>query len=150
MGDEPAPVGNRPLVYQVNLAARTTRALLDERLAGQGITFSTWVSLIALATRGPLIQRDLAGIVDVEGPTMVRRLDQLEAAGLVQRSPSPGDRRATEVSLTEQGRELFERVRNAVRDTETELFEGLDEQDVEIAHRLLVQITERARDLRGR
>jgi len=136
------------LGFRVNLAARTTRALLDSRLAAQGMTFATWVVLNSLAARGPLIQRDLAGLADVEGPTMVRRLDQLEATGLVERRSVPEDRRATLIALTEQGRQLFERVRSAVQETEQELMAGLNPDDVATTRRLLTELTERARQLR--
>ena len=97
--------------YQINRTARATRALLDARLAERGVTFADWVVLITLATRGDQIQRDLARLVDVEGPTMVRRLDQLEGAGLVARSPVPADRRATRISLTGAGRHSTSRCR---------------------------------------
>jgi MarR family transcriptional regulator, transcriptional regulator for hemolysin len=136
--------------YQVNLTARATRALLDARLAERGVTFADWVVLVSLATRGDQIQRDLARLVDVEGPTMVRRLDQLEGAGLVARSPVPSDRRATRISLTAAGRRLYEQVQAAVKETDAELRAGLDPQDLATTERVLRRLTERARSLRVR
>jgi MarR family transcriptional regulator for hemolysin len=136
--------------YQVNLTARATRALLDARLAERGVTFADWVVLVSLATRGDQIQRDLARLVDVEGPTMVRRLDQLEGAGLVARSPVPSDRRATRISLTAAGRGLYEQLQAAVKETDAELRAGLDPQDVATTERVLRRLTERARSLRVR
>jgi MarR family transcriptional regulator for hemolysin len=136
--------------YQINRTARATRALLDARLAERGVTFADWVVLITLATRGDQIQRDLARLVDVEGPTMVRRLDQLEGAGLVARCPVPSDRRATRISLTAAGRRLYEQVQSAVRDTDAELRAGLDPQDVATTERVLRRLADRARDLRLR
>jgi MarR family transcriptional regulator for hemolysin len=136
------------LGFQVGLTAKAMRALLDARLAEQGVTFSTWVVLIVLATQGGQIQRHLADAVDVEGPTMVRRLDQLEAAGLVERSPVPEDRRATRITLTEHGRRLYQRVRTAVQEAEAELLAGLDPQAVATTRRVLQLLVERARTLR--
>ncbi len=40
---------------------------------------------------------------------MTQRLDRLERAGLVRRSPDPADRRALRVSLTERGVEVVDR-----------------------------------------
>ncbi|WP_081940718.1 MarR family winged helix-turn-helix transcriptional regulator, partial [Actinomyces sp. S6-Spd3] len=40
----------------------------------------------------------------VSSGTMTNRIDRLEAKGLVERSPSPSDRRAVLVSLTVEGR----------------------------------------------
>ncbi len=48
----------------------------------------------------------------VSSGTMTNRIDRLEAAGLVKRTPSPDDRRAVLVTLTPAGRE---RVDEAVR-----------------------------------
>ena len=150
MTKEAARFPAESLGYQVNLTARATRALLDARLAEHGVTFTTWIALITLATRGALIQRDLAGVIEVEGPTMVRRLDQLEAAGLVERSGVAEDRRATKITLTRKGRDLYERIRTSVQETEGELLAGLDRQSVDTTRRVLLELTQRARTLRRR
>ena len=39
-----------------------------------------------------------------------KRLDKLEAAGLVAREPDPNDRRGTLIALTDQGRALVDQV----------------------------------------
>lgn len=46
---------------------------------------------------------------------MSRQLHALVALGLVDRVPDPGDRRASLVGLTEEGRARFTRVRDARR-----------------------------------
>jgi DNA-binding MarR family transcriptional regulator len=40
---------------------------------------------------------------------MTQRIDRLERAGLVRRSPDPADRRALRVSLTERGAQVVDR-----------------------------------------
>lgn len=50
-------------------------------------------------------------------------IDDLEAKGLVRRSPDPHDRRATLIELTAEGRRLGEQIRSA-RGTETERIFG--------------------------
>lgn len=47
-----------------------------------------------LSRNGPLTQRDLASFLGVEGPTLVRLLDGLEAKDLIARRVCPDDRRA--------------------------------------------------------
>jgi MarR family transcriptional regulator for hemolysin len=59
--------------------------------------------LTALRGEPPASQQQLAAAVGIEGPTLTRHLDQLEAAGLVRRAPHPGDRRAVQVELTPRG-----------------------------------------------
>jgi MarR family transcriptional regulator for hemolysin len=115
-----------PLGRQINVTARATRALLDAVLAEADTTFSSWLVLAALNARGPAIQKDLARELDMIGPSVVERIDQLEAAGHVARSAVPGDRRATEAALTA----------------------GLAASDVLTTRRVLTHIAERAKTLR--
>jgi MarR family transcriptional regulator for hemolysin len=83
------------------------------------------------------------------GPSMVERIDQLEESGLVVRSGIPGDRRASLVSLTDDGRALFARLDRVMRATETALTSELDPRDVETARLVLAHVGERARALRA-
>lgn len=130
---------------EVNLAARAMRAVLDSRLMHANTNFATWSVLLVLDREGPVIQRELAGLLEVEGPTLVRRLDRLEAAGLVARSGTPGDRRATRIALTAQGKAMFKRVRSSVGETESELVADLDPADVETTVKVLRHLIDKCR-----
>jgi MarR family transcriptional regulator for hemolysin len=138
-----------PLAGQINLAARATRGLLDAVLAEEGTTFSSWTVLAALSARGPAIQRDLAASLKMIGPSIVERIDQLESAGLVTRSPVPGDRRASLVELTGAGKALIARLQGVMRSTEDALTSRLDADEVQVTRRVLAQVAERARALRA-
>jgi MarR family transcriptional regulator for hemolysin len=141
--------GFEPLAGQINVAARATRGLLDAVLAQAGTTFSSWTVLAALSARGPAIQRDLAASLKMIGPSIVERIDQLESAGLVARSPVPGDRRASLVDLTSEGKALIARLQGVMRSTEDALTSGIDPYEVQVARRVLAQVAERARTLRA-
>jgi DNA-binding MarR family transcriptional regulator len=58
---------------------------------------------------------------------MTGRLDRLERAGLVTRSPDPGDRRGLVITLTEHGRELVDEAVGAGLDAQREVLERLPE-----------------------
>ena len=105
--------------------------------------------LAALSARGPAIQRDLAASLKMIGPSIVERIDQLESAGLVARSPVPGDRRASLVDLTSDGKALITRLQGVMRSTEDALTSGIDPHEVQVARRVLAQVAERARTLRA-
>jgi DNA-binding MarR family transcriptional regulator len=141
--------GFDPIGRQLNVAARAARGLLDAVLHDAGTTFSSWIVLAAVQHRGPTIQRDLARQLDMIGPSVVERIDHLESAGLVVRQPVPEDRRASRVSLTDDGRALLARLQGVMRDTEAALTAGLSESDVLATRRVLAHITERARALRA-
>jgi DNA-binding MarR family transcriptional regulator len=53
---------------------------------------------------------DLAERLEIDAPGVTRKVQQLERAGLVQRSSDPMDGRALRLSLTEAGRRSIERL----------------------------------------
>ncbi|MGI8750946.1 MAG: MarR family winged helix-turn-helix transcriptional regulator [Acidimicrobiales bacterium] len=138
-----------PLGRQLNVAARATRSLLDSVLADTGTTFASWTVLIALTARGPTIQRDLAKALDMIGPSIVERIDDLESAGLVVRSSIPEDRRASLITLTKKGQLLFAQLQGIMEATEAALLSGLADSDIHATRRCLAHIAERARTLRA-
>jgi MarR family transcriptional regulator, transcriptional regulator for hemolysin len=141
--------GFDPLGRQLNVTARATRGLLDAVLAEAGTTFSSWLVLAALDARGSVIQKDLARDLEMIGPSIVERIDQLEKSGHVKRSPAPGDRRASLVSLTPAGRRLYARLQETMRSTEAALTDGINERDLRTTRRVLTELADRARALRA-
>ena len=63
-------------------------------------------ALATLARSGPQRLGDLAAAERVTAPTMSRIVASLEQSGHVARTPDPRDKRASELSATEQGRSL--------------------------------------------
>ena len=75
--------------------ARRWRKLLDERLKDLGVTQARWFTMVCLQRGGGgLTQRELAHLMTIENPTLVRLLDSLEEQGLIERRHSERDRRA--------------------------------------------------------
>jgi DNA-binding MarR family transcriptional regulator len=87
------------------LRSRKLLASLHPGVAGQ-LTPSKFRALDLLAERGSLRVGELADRVGVDDTTATRLVDRLEATGLVERHPEPGDRRATTVELTRAGEKL--------------------------------------------
>ncbi|OUL98928.1 MarR family winged helix-turn-helix transcriptional regulator [Variovorax sp. JS1663] len=81
--------------------------------------------------REGLKMRVLSRYLMVTGGNVTGLTDELERDGMVQRSPSPEDRRAWIVSLTPKGRRSFEAMAKAHEEWLLELFAGLDEKAVQ-------------------
>lgn len=81
-----------------------------------------------LATPG-MDQRTMAGVIGQDASTTTGVIDRLEARGLMTRSPSPTDRRARCLSITEAGRELLGQVTPAVLRAQTLVLEPLPEEE---------------------
>jgi MarR family transcriptional regulator for hemolysin len=125
-------------------AARGWRTKLDERLRPMGLSSAMWAVLRCLAeSPTPLTQRELADLVGVEGPTLVRLLDRLEEGGWARRKADPGDRRVNRVELTEKAQPRYERLSQAGLELSVELLRGIPKEDIETARKVLSAIRER-------
>jgi DNA-binding MarR family transcriptional regulator len=76
-------------------------------LAGSGLRVRQY-SVLALAADSAegISQRDLAELLGLDPSQVVLLVDELAGAGLVERRPSPSDRRAKLVAATAEGRRL--------------------------------------------
>jgi DNA-binding MarR family transcriptional regulator len=93
----------------LNAHARVTRAI-GRDLAAAGLPDLSWYDLLWALYRGPLRVKELADAVVLSPTAMSRFVDRVEAAGYVRREPDPGDRRALQVTITDEGRALLRRM----------------------------------------
>jgi MarR family transcriptional regulator for hemolysin len=120
--------------------ARTSKHVgraFNDALGEVGVSLPVWLILTTLRGEAHASQQALARAVGVEGPTLTRHLDQLEAAGLVRRVPQAGDRRTVRVEPTEAGLELHSRMRDVVIAFNRRLTEGLASEDLDALRRTL-------------
>jgi len=111
---------------QIAVVARLWRGELDRRLQPHNLSQARYVLLTLLAEAPePIAQNDLAERAGITGPTLVRQLDQLENAGLVQRQDAPEDRRVKHVCITGAGRIAHRIANNIAIALRSELTAGL-------------------------
>jgi DNA-binding MarR family transcriptional regulator len=72
-------------------------------LGAHGLTTARAELIWRLHEAGPMTQRQLSQVLQCTPRNVTGLVDALEAAGFVERGPHPTDRRATLVSLTQQG-----------------------------------------------
>ena len=94
------------LGYLVNRAARVMAQQLAEELRPAGVAIGQWAILLFLWAQDSMSQAELARVVAIEPPTVVRTVDRMVRDGLVERLPDPNDGRITRIHLTERGRAL--------------------------------------------
>jgi len=94
------------LGYLVNRAARVMAQQLADELRPAGVGIGQWAVLMFLWSRDAMSQAELARVVAIEPPTMVRTLDRMVRDGLVERRPDPNDGRISRIFLTNRGRAL--------------------------------------------
>lgn len=122
--------------------ARQWRRAVDVRLQPFGLTEATWLPLlhVARAPRPPMRQKDLAASLSLDSSSVVRLLDNLQAAGLIERREEPGDRRAKTVHLTAQGRATVEQVEVVSQEIRRAVLAGLTDDEIAAATETLEHI----------
>jgi MarR family transcriptional regulator, transcriptional regulator for hemolysin len=122
-------------------AARQWRRAADLRLQPFDLTEATWLPLvhIARAPESPR-QKDLAASMSLDGSSVVRLLDNLEAAGLIKRKEGENDRRAKIILLTPQGRAIADKVEVAARRIRGDALAGLSDKDIATTVRVLKHV----------
>jgi len=120
---------------------RQWRRTADLRLQPFELTEATWLPLVHIARApAPPRQKDLAASMFVDGSSVVRLLDSLEAAGLIQRKEGETDRRAKTIHLTPRGRAIADKVETVSRRVRSDALAGLSERDIETTMRVLQHI----------
>ena len=122
-------------------ADRQWRRAADLRLQPFDLTEATWLPLvhIARAPESPR-QKDLAASMSLDGSSVVRLLDNLEAAGLIQRKEGKNDRRAKIILLTPRGRAIADKVETVARRIRGDALAGLSDKDIETTVRVLQHV----------
>ncbi|WP_245512027.1 MULTISPECIES: MarR family transcriptional regulator [unclassified Mesorhizobium] len=98
-----------------------------------------WLTLLSVKSSELANQRELAGMIGIQGATLTHHLNAMEAQGLLTRQRDPLNRRVHLVRLTEAGEALFETLRQAALVFDKRLRTGLpDERLAEFARVLAV------------
>ncbi|MFJ2240437.1 MarR family winged helix-turn-helix transcriptional regulator [Streptomyces sp. NPDC087859] len=132
--------------------AEVLGAMMQRGVAERGLTTARAGVLWALFHEGPMTQRDLARQLQVTPRNVTGLLDALENDGLVARGSHPTDRRATLVSLTEEGRSTTRALRGGRDELAVALFGDMPESQLDVVRQGLETVIGRLRaiDLTGR
>ncbi|MER5447424.1 MarR family transcriptional regulator [Streptomyces sp. NPDC002764] len=111
--------------------SRTMGDRMEKAYAPYGISRGEFDVLATLRRSGEpytLSPRQLSATLMLTTGGMTGRLDKLERAGLLRRSPDPHDRRALQVTLTEKGLEVIDRAVGAGLAVQTEALSTMDDE----------------------
>lgn len=131
--------------FAVARVTRRWRKLLDERLKDLGVTQARWTTMVYLQQGGEgLTQRELASLMAIENPTLVRLLDSLEQQHLIERRACPNDRRARRLHLTDNGRAFMDDLTERAARLREEMLDGIADDEIESAIAVFHKIMENA------
>lgn len=115
---------------------------IDRVFEAQGLNAASFDVLATLRRSGPPYALNPSVLIDwtmVTSGTMTNRIDRLEKAGLVSRTPDPSDGRGSVVALTEKGFALIDALIGEHVANQHRLMAGLDKAESTELNRLLAK-----------
>ncbi|GAA0267429.1 MarR family winged helix-turn-helix transcriptional regulator [Cryptosporangium japonicum] len=104
---------------------RTLVAMELPILRAHGVSMWGYAVLSNLDDQPVHTQTALAEAIGADKTRLIAVLDDLQSAGLIERRPAPGDRRARVLSITPEGRRLRDAVQSEIRDEEERILDVL-------------------------
>ncbi|WP_221033081.1 MarR family winged helix-turn-helix transcriptional regulator [Actomonas aquatica] len=128
----------RVLTSSLLHAGRQWRRVAEQAMAAQNISEALTAPLLWISRMGGGVKQvQLAAQIGIEGPSLVRLLDQLEKLGLVSRTVDPKDRRAKNLWLTPEGESLVSKVEVILVNLRSRLLADVPRADLEATIRVL-------------
>ena len=123
---------------------RGYRAAADKAVAHVGVSQAMAWPLVMIGRMGDGVRAGaLAELLNIEGASLVRPLDQLADAGLIERREETSDRRAKGLYMTAAGQEATSEIEKALHELRADLFEGVDDDDLAACLRVLAVLESR-------
>ena len=124
------------------LLTQTAHGLAVEQTARmEGLGFAPrGYCVLQTALDGEYTQGEIGEMIGVDKTTMVVTLDQLEAAGLAERTPSKTDRRARVISVTGKGKKKVAEAERVTADLYEDVLADLDDGQRQVLLRTLHQL----------
>jgi MarR family transcriptional regulator, transcriptional regulator for hemolysin len=144
--DAPGPPTTTPIGLRLTRTARVVSLAFERAMAEAGGSASIWQVLVIVRAQKWGTQAAMAEEMGITGATLTHHLNMLENRGLVRRWRDPGNRRVQNVELTEDGVELFDRLRVVAQAHDRRLRAGLSEDEVTRLGELLDRLEAGATD----
>ncbi|MEV0275709.1 MarR family winged helix-turn-helix transcriptional regulator [Streptomyces sp. NPDC050610] len=132
--------------WLLNRAAARGRRLVSEALAQDGLRMPHHAVLSAVADLGPVAQAELGRSTGFDPKDMVGFLNDLEAVGLITRTPDPKDRRKNAIAITAAGRRRLIRLARLGDEANEALLAPLSVTERELLLALLARVVDAESD----
>jgi len=112
-------------------ASRQISVYLEDHTRELGVSLIEGHVLTYLASYSPTPIGDLVRIFGIKQSTFTSMIDRLEKAGLLRREINREDRRSFQIHISDEGRELAERLNRVLKSLEEQIRGRLSAQEME-------------------
>ena len=107
------PFDRPPVGMNLARTSKVVAQAFDAAMVEAGGTLPVWLTLLSVKSKELANQRELAGMIGIQGATLTHHLNAMEAQGLLTRRRDPENRRVHQVALTDSGEAMFDKLRLA-------------------------------------
>lgn len=115
--------------YLLNRAVSRYNVVIESQLRGIGLDIPSWRVVMILGEKEPLPIAQVAKSAVINISTMMRIVERMQKAELIETVPSESDGRVTELRLTPLGREKLAAAREATAPIYHKLIRGFSASD---------------------
>src|SRR5580692_7445259 len=131
--------------FLIRRIGRLWRREADQALVDHGLSQATALPLVVLSRWGKSARQGvLAEEIGIEGPSLVRLIDLLQAEGLVERREDPTDRRAKMLQVTALGEAKVAECNRVLKRVRAEMMKGISSDDLVTTFTVLRRIQQTA------
>ena len=131
------PSRQEALAFRLEDVPRVLRRMLDEALAGYGLSRTQWRLLAYVYREEGLTQTELARRLELERATIGLAVDALAKADFVVRRPMPEDRRVWAIFATRRAKDLLPELRVIGDEIMAKLFRGFSAAEISLLGQFL-------------
>lgn len=137
---------SRP-AHLIRRAHQISWAIFLDECADYALTPVQYAALVAIAAHPGSDATRLSNMIAFDRSTIGSVLDRMEKRGLIERTPSPTDRRQKLISLTNEGYDLLESCKDAVERVQNRIVGVLNKEEREMFLKLMTRIVQLNNDL---
>jgi len=128
------------LGFRLDEVARLYTRRFEQRAQALSLQLAQCKALVVLAENEGVSQTRLSQISEIDPARLVGILDRLEAGGLAQRRPRPGDRRMRSLAITEDAKAVLALIWNVINDTDVEALQGVSIEEIGTMVKVLTRV----------
>lgn len=135
---------NATFFYLLEKSIKSYRQMAQRNISDEfgSITVDQLLVLQTMRDQPELTQQQIAAAVFKDFASITRIIDLLVRKGFLKRSDHPTDRRRFELTLTAEAEDLLGQVRPRILKNRRIALEGIEEEELAIARKVLAKITE--------
>ncbi len=132
------------VVSALPVLQRAYRAAADKVVAPAGLSLALALPLVTVGRMGSGVRPGtLADALAIEAASLVRPLEQLLEAALLERREDAGDRRAKTLHLTAAGQATIEKLETVLLGLRNSVFDGIPDEDIAACLRVFATLESR-------